>query len=402
MIPLPEAVAFALMRLRGLGREAYPVGGCVRDCLLGKAPEDWDLCTSARPEETLAAFSDCRTLPTGLKHGTVTVLYAGRSLEITTFRRDGTYSDHRRPDGVSFVSCLEEDLARRDFTVNAMALAPEGTVIDPFGGREDLKNGLLRCVGEPETRFREDALRILRLLRFASRLGFQPEKETLAAALRCRELLPALAGERVLKELCLWLAGDRAGETFPWAKPLLEPVLPELGELDAEAEARTLDRLPPDPALGFGLLLRSSEGRKADALRRLKGPKALENRVRALAAAAFAGPPETAAALGLMLGRLGERDLRSALELWRVLETGPEDKLDALERELDRRVAAGFCYTFRDLALTGGDLAAIGHTGPEIGAIQRSLLERVQTGELENEKAALLAETRNHRERSSR
>jgi len=391
-VPVPEDVASALERLRSRGYAANPVGGCVRDSLLGMRPEDWDICTSALPEETLACFSDCRTVPTGLRHGTVTVLWGRRSLEITTYRRDGAYSDHRRPDGVDFVTDLGEDLARRDFTVNAMALGPAGEVIDPFGGQEDLARGLLRCVGEPEKRFREDALRILRLLRFAARLGFRPEEETYAAALACRDLLPALAGERVLKELCLYLEGRGAGACFPWTKPLLEPVLPELGELNGEAEAPRLSRLSPDPALRFALLLRSPEGRKADAIRRLKGPKDLENRVRTLAAAASAAPPDGPAALGLMLGKLGEGALRDALTLWRALEAAPGEALDALERETDRRLAAGFCFTVRDLALTGGELAALGCAGREVGMLQKRLLTRVQAGELANDRAALLAE----------
>ena len=391
-VPVPEDVSAALERLRSRGFAANPVGGCVRDSLLGKLPEDWDICTSALPEETLACFSDHRTVPTGLKHGTVTVLWGSRSLEITTYRRDGTYSDHRRPDGVDFVTDLREDLARRDFTVNAMALDRSGEVIDPFGGQEDLARGLLRCVGEPEKRFREDALRILRLLRFAARLGFRPEEETYAAALRCRDLLPALAGERVLKELCLYLEGRRAGSCFPWTKPLLEPVLPELGELEGEAEGNRLSRLPPDPALGLSLLLRSPEGRKADTLRRLKGPKDLENRVRTLAGAACTRPPEDPAALGLMLGKLGEGAFRDALTLWRALEAAPGETLDALEREADRRLAAGFCFTVRDLALTGGELAALGCTGREVGLMQKRLLRKVQAGEAANDKAALLAE----------
>ena len=390
-VSVPEDVSAVLERLRSRGYGANPVGGCVRDSLLGQTPEDWDICTSARPEETLACFADCRTMPTGLKHGTVTVLWAGRSLEITTYRRDGTYSDHRRPDEVDFVSDLTQDLARRDFTVNAMALGPEGEVIDPFGGREDLEQGLLRCVGEPERRFREDALRILRLLRFAARLGFRPEAETLSAALDCRDLLPALAGERVLKEVCLFLEGRYAGACFPWAKPLLEPVLPELAESEGEAEGGYLDRLPPDPALRLGLLLRSRSGEKAAALRRLKGPKELETHVRTLAGAAFAPPPADPAALGLMLGRMGEGEFREALLLWRALEAAPGGHLDETERELEKRLGAGFCFSVRELAVTGGALEDLGLSGPEIGKTQKALLERVQTGELPNEKTALLA-----------
>ena len=390
-LPVPDDVGEALERLRRRGYAANPVGGCVRDSLLGLHPEDWDVCTSARPEETAACFPDCRVLPTGLRHGTVTVLWGRRSLEITTYRRDGAYSDHRRPDEVAFVSSLQEDLARRDFTVNAMALSPEGEVLDPFGGLADLEHGLLRCVGDPETRFREDALRILRLLRFAARLGFRPEERTLAAALACRGLLPSLAGERVLREVCLYLEGNGAGKCFPWAKPILEPVLPELRDLDGEKEGACLDRLPPVPALRLGLLLRSPEGRRADALIRLKSARVLERRVRALAAGAWGPPPVDRAELGIALGRAGETVFRDLLRLWYALERIPGERLAVLERELDELLRAGFCFTPGDLAIRGQDLQALGCAGEALGSVLRSLLEGVQTGALPNERAALLA-----------
>ena len=389
-IDVPGDVREALERLRSRGYTANPVGGCVRDSLLGLCPEDWDICTSARPEETAACFPDCRVLPTGVRHGTVTVLWSKRSLEITTYRRDGTYSDHRRPDGVAFVSDLREDLARRDFTVNAMALSPEGEVLDPFGGLADLEKGLLRCVGEPEVRFREDALRILRLLRFASRLGFCPEERTLAAALACRDLLPDLAGERVLREICLYLEGKTAEDCFPWAKPILLPVLPELGDLEGEEEAFHLRRLPPSPALRLGLLLRSPEGKKADALLRLKSARMLERRVRTLAAGAWGPLPGDRAELGLVLGRVGEAVFRDLLLLWRALEAAPEDRLAAVERELESLLRAGFCFSPGDLSVRSGDLLPMGFSGPELGSLLRSLLEAVQSGALPNEKAALL------------
>ena len=386
-VPVPADVNSALERLRSRGYRANPVGGCVRDCLLGLHPEDWDICTSARPEETLACFADCTTLPTGLRHGTVTVLWQGRSLEITTYRRDGAYSDHRRPDGVDFVLRLEEDLARRDFTVNAMAISPEGEVIDPFGGRQDLEKRVLRCVGEPERRFREDALRILRLIRFAARLGFSPEPDTLAAAMSCRSLLPALAGERVLKELCLYLEGEKAGDCFPWAKPILEPVLPELADLDADGAARSLDLLPSSVSVRLGLLLRSPDGKKADALARLKSSRRLENRVRTLAAFGWGPAPETPADLGLVLGEVGEEVFRELLCLWSALgrETAP------LERELERRLRAGFCYSPKDLTVTGEDLRALGYSGRALGDVLDRLLKEVQTGTLPNTRSALLA-----------
>lgn len=390
-VSVPGDVQEALKRLRGRGHAANPVGGCVRDSLLGLYPEDWDICTSARPEETAACFPDCRVLPTGMRHGTVTVLWGSRSLEITTYRRDGAYSDHRRPDEVAFVSDLREDLARRDFTVNAMALSPEGEVLDPFGGLGDLKMGLLRCVGEAEARFREDALRILRLLRFAARLGFRPEERTLAAAMDCRELLPALAGERVLREICLYLEGTGAGACFPWAKPILLPVLPELRELEGERESVRLSRLPPSPALRLGLLLRSPEGEKADALLRLKSARALERRVRTLAAGAWGPPPGDRAELGRALGRVGEPVFRDLLLLWRALGSAPEGQLAGVERELRSLLRSGFCFTQAELSVRSGDLQALGFSGAELGDALRFLLEQVQAGELPNEKAALLS-----------
>ena len=175
----PAPVAACCGALRRAGYEACPVGGCVRDLLLGRAPGDWDIATSARPEAVTALFE--RTVPTGLKHGTVTVLLGGMALEVTTFRGESGYSDGRHPDRVTFGVGLREDLARRDFTINAMALAPDGSVLDPFGGRADLARRLIRCVGEPERRFTEDALRMLRAVRFAAQLGFSLEARTAAA-----------------------------------------------------------------------------------------------------------------------------------------------------------------------------------------------------------------------------
>ena len=189
MYRLPEAVREILEKLESAGYEAWCVGGAVRDLLLGREPGDWDAASSAPPEAVLDLFG-ADALPTGLRHGTVTVKTAGgRGVEVTTFRCDGTYSDRRRPDRVTFTSSLEEDLARRDFTVNAIALSRRGELADPFGGRADLAGRVLRAVGEPERRFGEDALRILRGLRFASRLGFALETGTAAALRRCAPLL---------------------------------------------------------------------------------------------------------------------------------------------------------------------------------------------------------------------
>lgn len=196
---VPEPVKRCCETLWAAGETACPVGGCVRDSLLGRTPGDWDVATSARPETVQALFA--RTVPTGLRHGTVTVLLEGMSLEVTAFRREEGYADGRRPDRVVFGVGLTEDLARRDFTINAMALLPDGTVADPFGGRADLDARLVRCVGDPERRFREDALRMLRAVRFAAQLDFAIEGGTAAALRREAAGLDRVSGERVRAEL---------------------------------------------------------------------------------------------------------------------------------------------------------------------------------------------------------
>ena len=210
---LPTGARACLERLNGAGYAAYPVGGCVRDLLLGRAPGDVDLCTAARPEAVMALFPNA--VPTGIVHGTVTVPTPDGNIEITTFRRDGSYADARHPDSVSFDAGLREDLSRRDFTVNAMALAEDGGVIDPFGGREDLKKGIIRCVGDPDKRFSEDALRMLRGVRFAAQLGFAIEEKTRAAMGWNAPLTARVSGERIKAELEKTLLSERpemAGE----------------------------------------------------------------------------------------------------------------------------------------------------------------------------------------------
>lgn len=199
MLFIPPEIQFIIDRLQGNGFEAYLVGGCVRDMLTDIPPHDYDITSSATPEIILSLFE--KTVPTGVKHGTVTVINGAYAAEVTTYRTDGEYSDHRRPRSVTFVKSLKEDLARRDFTVNAIAYNKSEGIKDFFGGREDIKNKILRAVGEPEKRFTEDALRILRLFRFASVLGFTPEKETLKAALKCAPLLKGISAERISTEL---------------------------------------------------------------------------------------------------------------------------------------------------------------------------------------------------------
>ena len=226
-LKIPAYVRETLTALETAGHQAYCVGGCVRDTLLGRVPGDWDVTTAARPEQVLALFDGC-AIPTGLKHGTVTVRAEGMGIEVTTFRADGTYTDHRRPDAVTFSRRLEDDLSRRDLTVNAMAMDRRGQITDLFGGREDLKAGVLRCVGDPERRFREDALRILRTLRFAAVLGFAIEPRTAAALHETAPLLKYIAPERILSEMDRALCG---GHILPvlldCGMDILNPIQPE-------------------------------------------------------------------------------------------------------------------------------------------------------------------------------
>ena len=225
-IKLDPGAALLLDALHGAGHAAYVVGGCVRDSLLGLDPHDWDLCTSARPEQVMALFGEEKCIPTGLQHGTVTVKQGGRLYETTTFRTEGAYSDGRHPDAVCFVPDVREDLARRDFTINAMAYSAEEGLIDPFGGRDDLAAHLVRAVGEPERRFEEDALRILRLYRFAARFGFAIDPATGAAARVLGPHLDCVSAERIQEELLKLLAAPRPGSYLEPA--VLAVILPEL------------------------------------------------------------------------------------------------------------------------------------------------------------------------------
>lgn len=231
-----------LTRLWEAGEPAYPVGGCVRDLLLGRTPGDVDVCTAARPEAVMALFP--AAVPTGLKHGTVTVPTETGNVEITTFRREGGYADARHPDAVCFDVGLREDLSRRDFTVNAMALGPNGEVIDPFGGREDLKKRLIRCVGDPDRRFSEDALRMLRAVRFCAQLGFVMEEQTAEALCRNAPLVEKVSRERIRGEMEKTLLSDRPGQI---GEMISAGLLTHLFDFPAEIDLSGLEKLPPTP-----------------------------------------------------------------------------------------------------------------------------------------------------------
>ena len=241
-LTLDPGAAALLDALHTAGYAAYAVGGCVRDSLLGRTAHDWDLCTSALPQQVMELFGTEQCIPTGLQHGTVTIKYGGQLYETTTFRTEGSYTDGRHPDEVQFVPDVREDLARRDFTINAMAYNEAEGLVDPFGGQADLQNGLLRAVGEPQQRFTEDALRILRLYRFAARFGFALDAATARAARQLAPHLDCISAERIQEELAKLLAAPQPGAYLEPA--VLAVVLPELTPESLTAAKPVVDACP--------------------------------------------------------------------------------------------------------------------------------------------------------------
>ena len=390
-IDIPDFVGTVLTRLRECGHSAYIVGGSLRDLLLGGVPHDWDVTTSARPEQTLAAFSDFTTIPTGLQHGTLTVLIDHVPIEITTYRIDGTYTDARRPDSVTFTDRLSEDLARRDFTVNAMAYSPEGGLVDLYGGREDLAAGILRAVGEPQRRFTEDALRILRGFRFSAQLDFAIEPQTLAAMRDTREGLRKISAERILAELSRLLtspAAPRAWEALVGAD-ILPLILPRTARLQARTLSNTLRGLavlPPDLAVRLAWLFLglSEEDIRAD-LNALKPSTRLKEDT-LLLTASVAPPGEiTPAGARRLIRRYGELT-DGAISLW---ECSGQD-VSELRAFVDTVRAEGFCRTVADLAISGNDLIAIGIRGRALGEVLKGLLEYVTDHPEDNRREILL------------
>lgn len=429
---LPQA-AQAIQRLREAGYEAWIVGGCVRDFLLGRMPTDYDLTTSALPEETEAVFAGEKLIETGLQHGTVTVVLEGVPLEMTTYRVDGGYTDARHPDGVTFTRSLREDAARRDFTINAMAYAPGEGIQDFFGGQEDLSAGVIRAVGEPDRRFQEDALRILRAIRFASVLGFELDPETDAAARRNAHLLTKISVERVFAELGKLLCGPGAGKILLAYPDILGVVIPELTPMVGFEQhnihhcydvythtAVAVDHVPTDLKLRLAALFHDigkpatfsmgedgqghfyghpkvSAQLAEEILVRLRAPKRLREAVVRLVEVHDWPLSAEPRLLRRRLHQLGEEGFFALLALQRgdaracsLSDCTREDGRNEVEDAAKAILAAKPCLTVRDLAVNGRDVMALGYCGSGVGAALRGLLERVIAGELPNEKNALL------------
>ena len=396
--PLDPGAAALLTRLHAAGHAAYAVGGCVRDSLLGQTPHDWDLCTSATPEQVLELFGEAHCIPTGLQHGTVTVKPGGELYEITTFRTEGAYSDGRHPDHVAFVPDVKEDLARRDFTINAMAYNAEEGLIDPFGGQTDLAAGIVRAVGEPQRRFEEDALRILRLYRFAARFSFAIDPATGQAARALCRHLDCVSEERIAEELSRLLAAPAPGAYLE--AEVLAVIFPELEAAELPESRRILDALEPGmehvPVRLAALLCPLGEAGARAALKRLKCSNALTGTVATLVREAAAGMP--GAALTLTARRfLSRYDLATITDLTALCSARHPEQAEAfaaLQQEAARLVETNACCRINQLAVNGRDLMDAGvRPGPGLRRVLDALLEQVLTGQLPNEKAALLAAT---------
>lgn len=430
---MTQEVLQILEILNTAGREAYLVGGSVRDFCLGKTPKDYDITTSALPEETMQFFQEAgyTVIPTGLKHGTVTVRIHHQSYEITTFRKDGTYSDSRHPDSVAFVSDLREDLARRDFTVNAMAWHPDQGVVDYFGGQQDLKDGILRCVGVPGKRFQEDALRIFRLIRFAAQLGFAIHPDTEAAARKNAPLLKNVAPERIQVELMKLLQGAHVGTILHQYPDILSVWIPEiLPCVDFEQHSRyhaydvwehTCKAVAGSkniPALRLALLLHDIEkpacytpvghfyghatesAKTANAiLHRLRFDNETIHTVTTLIGVHCDPLTPSQKQIKKFLRKLGAQMVKLLIEHHRgdnIAQT-PEvaaERLpvwDEVEAMVDRILAEEQCFSLKDLAVNGSDLVALGiEKGPRIGVLLNQLLDEVISGNLPNERETLL------------
>ena len=427
---LPDYVSRCIQALEEAGFAAYAVGGCVRDACLGLTPHDYDLCTAALPEQTEAVFAGEKLVLAGKKHGTVGVVTDGGVVEITTFRTEGDYLDNRHPQWVEFVSEIEKDLARRDFTVNAMAYSPSRGFADPFGGREDLANKVLRAVGDPAARFQEDSLRILRGVRFAVKYSLKPEEITESAMFSLAPLMDNLARERVFDELCRLLPLVTADDLLRFA-PVLGAVIPELQPafgFDQKCRhhaydlfahiARVAENVPADLSLRWAALLHDvgkpgcftldEQGQGhfyghaqvsaelADSiLRRLKAPTALRERVVFLIGKHMT-PLE--ADRKLLLRRLAQYGAEAteqllALQIADTDATGVSsggERFAGVGEILAQLQAEDTCLTVRDLAIDGHDLMALGITGRQIGITQKRLLELVLEERIPNEKEALL------------
>ena len=436
---MPKNVDTAINLLQSAGFEAYAVGGCVRDSLLGKTPNDWDITTSAKPEDMKSVFADFHCIDTGIKHGTVTVVIDGEPLEITTFRLDGEYEDNRHPKSVTFTSNLGADLGRRDFTVNAMAYSKKTGTVDLFGGQNDLKNKIIRCVGDPDRRFNEDALRILRALRFASALDFEIEEKTAQSLLKNRALLGNISEERIAKELLKLVCGKGAKRILTDFAPVLFEILPELQPMYQNSHDNphhcydiyehtliAVESIDPEPTLRFAMLLhdcgkpavkkfdengvahfyghqRISAEISAQILARLKVSNKFRDEILFLVSNHDRWELyENTEKMPRYLSKFGLDGVLKLLKVMRadVLAQSPEyryrlDQIADAEEIAKNLAAQKPCLSLSELQINGRTLMDIGiPQGRKLGAVLAQLLDEVIDGVTKNTQEALTTRAR--------
>lgn len=404
---LPSEVGFVLDRLESAGYSAYCVGGCVRDALMGKTPSDYDVTTSAKPDEMLRVFSDCRVVETGLKHGTLTVVLGSENIEITTYRIDGEYGDCRHPADVTFTDRLSDDLCRRDFTVNAMAYSPSRGLVDLYGGQADLCAGIIRCVGRAEDRFSEDGLRILRALRFSSVLDFTPDKECADAVRKLTPLLEKISRERIYTELTKLLGGKNCAKIlalFP------ETIAFSLG-VPAENVSRAAKKIANDTAqadppmygqfmyeqLMYEQLMRYAvicDGlAPKNAVRVIDSLKPSREEKRTILN--YLEYRDTAVKCKYDVLRLiserGDAFPAALARYRRLLGLSDCEEESSVIRLTEQIIKNNECRSLSALQVNGDDLAALGLSGRSIGVTLNALLDSVMRGDAENEKNALLS-----------
>ena len=433
-INIPEEVQYIIDNLEKNGFEAYAVGGCVRDILLGKTPQDWDICTSALPEQTMKCFEGRHIIETGLKHGTVTLMLNHKPFEITTYRIDGIYSDNRRPDKVEFVSDVKEDLSRRDFTINAMAYNPKTGIADFFDGVKDLNNGVIKCVGNAGRRFQEDALRIMRALRFAAVLNFKIDAETSKAMFDNRKLLKNIASERIAVELNKLIVGNNVRVLISAHLPVISEVIPELTETAGfEQHNRyhcydvlehiliSVESAPRDVNIRLTMLFHDiakplcyteangtghfyghaklSADIAGKILSRLKYDNNTIRTVKELVFYHDSDIKPERKYIKRWLNKIGEERLRQLIDVKKADDTAKAEKyrqksfavLDKILSIINEIIEQGQCFALKDLAIDGRDLIDLGiKEGSEIGYILKRLTDMVVDEQIENDRAVLL------------
>ncbi len=390
-INVPAYASAVISALEENGYEAFAVGGCVRDTLLGRVPNDWDITTDARPDEIRRLFSflyGFSAIPTGIAHGTVTVLSEGKPVEVTTYRVDGEYSDHRRPDSVEFCSELNSDLARRDFTVNAMAYSEAAGLVDPFGGCDDLEKGVIRCVGDPRRRFSEDALRILRAFRFAAVLGFGIEEKTAEAALDMKGELALVSRERVCAEFSKLICGKAAAAVLEQFFCVAKEVFPRIAFHDSARMNESVKSLTgePLPLMLSALLWDTEHSDVKTMLRELRFDKKTCNRVSViLENKDFKG--KTKADVKTLCRKIGTEAAEDVIKLLAARLVCEDFLFDCLE-EIKKN---GECVSVSQLAISGKDVLLLGVDGKDVGKTLDYILDKVVADELENNREQLIS-----------